>query len=708
MVPAGLDQNRASELRPRVGDGYQAEIPDFITGPEYDSYLKRPVDAENNNHVPYDFGLGLPVPVTWTRITNKVNENKKDEKIDFATQSTDAPLMLGSVKKTSDPCYALVPGVCCDLWNDLEEASFLLGLYLLKKNFVPLKQFIGSKKMGDILFFYYTKFYMSTKFSRWSTCTRARKDKFEYGEWLLSGSTQKELLSRLLPQVSEECQEMLQEVTKTYAKKDMSLTKYVFFLKSTVGLKTFVDAVAIGKGKEDLTSMVIRPVRIPVGEACSYLTHAEIVDYLTGGYSLSNDQSSDLFWIAVWPRLLARGWQSELPKNRAYFSSKMDCLVFLTPGVEKFSRRLVKGDHYFVSVKDVLSKVASEPELLELDTDYDEREKEDKALNLETMEQQNFPKKLRCHLQPQTRICDVDAMKFTVVDTSLGKGKFFKEVTLPMDMSSKEIVSTDSDVDTSDLSTVKSDGSHNMLVDQDTNSTTHAKILPKNGKLYEGSSDQLVWIDNPDSMKPVEKTEKQNNISDDKQERKPADIQLSQKLKRNNFDTLLSAPKRHRTTVEEIGSGDLVLGSGSSHSDVNDPNSIAFSQEGSSKNRLPVTSSPKGSSSWSTRGSQSDNGHDQENSELHMFIDLKFPQQPVDFPGGSLLRDSTNMQDVIRSTQQDDFCALKTSADISVPEQPTEMNSRRKGTRTRPPTARALEALVNGDLTAKTRRKKQA
>ncbi|KAK1391790.1 hypothetical protein POM88_010846 [Heracleum sosnowskyi] len=61
------------------------------------------------------------------------------------------------------------------------------------------------------------------------------------------------------------------------------------------------------------------------------------------------------------------------------------------------------------------------------------------------------------------------------------------------------------------------------------------------------------------------------------------------------------------------------------------------------------------------------------------------------------------MQNDITCTQQDDFCAPKTSEDISDPEQPTHLNSRTtKSTRNRPPTARALEALVNGDLTAKT------
>ncbi|MCI40220.1 hypothetical protein A2U01_0061452, partial [Trifolium medium] len=52
---------------------------------------------------------------------------------------------------------------------------------------------------------------------------------------------------------------------------------------------------------------------------------------------------------------------------RGYVTSK-DYLVFLTPGVEKFSRRkLVKGDHYFDSVSDVLRKVVAEPSILELE-----------------------------------------------------------------------------------------------------------------------------------------------------------------------------------------------------------------------------------------------------------------------------------------------------------------------------------------------------
>ncbi|KAL1803824.1 hypothetical protein ACET3Z_032471 [Daucus carota] len=63
-------------------------------------------------------------------------------------------------------------------------------------------------------------------------------------------------------------------------------------------------------------------------------------------------------------------------------------------------------------------------------------------------------------------------------------------------------------------------------------------------------------------------------------------------------------------------------------------------------------------------------------------------------------KDFPNMQDDITSTQQNVFYAPNTSADISIHEQPADLNPRRQSTSNRAPTARALEALVNGDLTA--------
>ena len=104
-----------------------------------------------------------------------------------------------------------------------------------------------------------------------------------------------------------------------------------------------------------------------------------------------------------------------------------------------------------------------------------------------------------------------------------------------------------------------------------------------------------------------------------------------------------------------------------------------------------ATSSQQESPCWSPGGSLDDNRRDQENPQSRMLIDLNLPQQPVDFP---------NMQDDITSTQQNVFYAPNTSADISVHEQPADLNPRRQSTSNRAPTARALEALVNGDLTA--------
>lgn len=135
--------------------------------------MKRLVNAENKDHVPYDFGLGSLVLLTWTRITNKVNENKRDEKLDFSTQSTETPFMFGSVKNTSDLSYALVLGLLWFMdWFRRSKLSSRL-VYLIAKKFVPLKQFIGSKKVEDIIFLISP------------TCTLGRKGKCEYQSGLL-------------------------------------------------------------------------------------------------------------------------------------------------------------------------------------------------------------------------------------------------------------------------------------------------------------------------------------------------------------------------------------------------------------------------------------------------------------------------------------------------------------------------------------------
>jgi len=216
-----------------------------------------------------------------------------------------------------------------------------------------------------------------------------------------------------------------------------SLEDYISSLKSTVGLGVLVEAVGIGKEKGDLTMLGMEPGKdiqafpAPACKALSSLGPSEIIQYLTG-FRLSKTKSNNLFWEAVWPRLLARGWHSEQPKYRGYVTSN-DYLVFLIPGVEKFSRRkLVKGDHYFDSASDVLRKVVAEPNILVL------REGEAKVGSCNEEEPENGSNEddlsedhRQCYLKPRSSTYSKDHIKFMVIDTSLvhgGKSSALREL----------------------------------------------------------------------------------------------------------------------------------------------------------------------------------------------------------------------------------------------------------------------------------------
>ncbi|WVY96466.1 hypothetical protein V8G54_028617 [Vigna mungo] len=262
---------------------------------------------------------------------------------------------------------------CNNSWSDADVKSFLLGLFIFGKNFVQIKRFLENKEMGEILSFYYGKFYKSDEYCRWSDCKKIKGRKCITGDKLFSGQKHIELLSRLTGRVSEEQKDAFQQVCKSYSEGRTSLEEYVSSLKSTFGLGVLVDAVGIGKGKEDLTSPAMKcgkktqDCSIQASKAWSSLGPCDIIKLLTGDYQSCKAKSNDIFWEAIWPRLLARGWHSEKLKNQGHLSSK-NVVVFLLPGVKKFSKRkLVKGDHYFDSVRDVLSKVIAEPDLLKLE-----------------------------------------------------------------------------------------------------------------------------------------------------------------------------------------------------------------------------------------------------------------------------------------------------------------------------------------------------
>ncbi|XP_054807722.1 uncharacterized protein LOC129309956 [Prosopis cineraria] len=482
LSPEGSDVYDAyvdQDIFPRVGEQYQVEIPPLMSQSDYCRLQKNINEAETTAASPHDFSVGLPILITWindevgkkrhTVLGNvcksggiadklgfsKLKCNKKSQNSLYTNESNSKhevimgesanlnvqqETMVEAHENNKGKGFCLVPGSSTDIWNEKEEARLILSLYVFGKNLVLVKKLMGNKKMRDILSFYYGKFYKSEKYRRWSECRKMRSRKCIYGQKIFTGPRQQELLSRLLPNLSEECSKSLHEVSKTFTEGKMLLEDYVLTLKALVGLDALVEAVAIGKGKEDLTvfttdsskSTHTFPARpeIPVGKACSMLTPAEIITFLTGDFRLSKARSSDLFWEAVWPRLLARGWHSEQPGSHSYALPSKNSLVFLVPGVKRYTRKLVKGNHYFDSVSDVLVKVASDPELIELEsvTDNNCKSVEGNGWTNETkLDRENSPEQQRhCYLKPRTPNRSLDVMKFTVVDTSLASEKMSK------------------------------------------------------------------------------------------------------------------------------------------------------------------------------------------------------------------------------------------------------------------------------------------
>lgn len=253
------------QVFPRVGDEYQVEIPPQITGSEYLWLTKNPADAENTAGGPRDFLVGLAVTIMWINDEVESFKHEPQDSVGDSTEVSDKRESLrsecfrethnfsegDSLEVKAEPTngtlenainlgesvnvamqkemkiemqdmdkskgyYCLVPGSLGDSWSDIEEASFMLGLYIFGKNLVQVKKFVGSKKMGDILSFYYGKFYRSDRYNRWSECRKIRSRRCIYGQRIFTGLRQQELFSRLLPHVSEECQSTLMEVFLNY------------------------------------------------------------------------------------------------------------------------------------------------------------------------------------------------------------------------------------------------------------------------------------------------------------------------------------------------------------------------------------------------------------------------------------------------------------------------------------------------------------
>ncbi|XP_023006384.1 uncharacterized protein LOC111499132 [Cucurbita maxima] len=741
------DEFSEPEVSPRVGDEYQVEVPPLLLKSDINLF-QCCKEAEIQDSRLHEVFVGLPVRVMWISeqahrmerklcedTVEKCNRNEvlkvesfEDEQVgngaksnieatEVTTGSTiDVALPKESVlvtdtdqkDNTDDGC--LVPGVSGEPWSDGEEASFLLGLYIFGKNLVLVKKFVGSKQMGDVLSFYYGRFYRSEKYRRWSDCRKARRRKCIFGPRLFKGWRLQELVSRLLPRLAEGNKNALMEVTKAFSDGKSSFEEYVFALKATVGTEAFVEAVGIGNGKQDLTVVSMDPLKpnhvsslrpeIPIGKACSALTPLEIVNYLTGDFRLSKARSNDLFWEAVWPRLLARGWHSEQPRN-VFTAGAKHSLVFLVPGIKKFSRRrLVRGNHYFDSVSDVLGKVALDPGLLELDNNADNgsKSKEENGWTDDSkIDQDDFPSQQRhCYLKPRTP-ANTDFVKFTVIDTSLANGSASKvrELrSLPLGVLS---VSTsrshfeNNDLYSSSESVEDSDSEEDRRFGKaETAGTSRAWRRNKKQKVYSNghyspsdSTDSPAEVLKEHSCIPSDSTRSQNGIVHE----------FGQKSRSINKGKPSNVTKKRRR-LNTFGS--------KCTSNISVPtkpkNNACCSKDGpgSSKNVLP---------GCSPISSHDGNPNDISLNQSRALIDINL-SVPLDAKTDKPIIIQTREEQPDHTSKEPDHPSVARTSEVpSIYDQQHCLTSRRVSSRNRPPTARALEARALGLLDVKQKRK---
>ncbi|XP_039036731.1 uncharacterized protein LOC120173716 isoform X1 [Hibiscus syriacus] len=761
------------QLIPRVGDQYQAEIRPLVGKCRSLQVVMQPVDSTAITNVPNPFPMGLPIPLFWTKTeVESINGASEFENIDERRITSshgcgeynvenlyptlgDRKVMeenselqpINRAKMDSGACP--LPGSSSEVWKGIELDSFLLGLYIFGKNLILVKKIVESKGMGEILSFYYGKFYKSDGYRRWSECRKLRSRRCVHGQKLFTGWRQHELLSRLFSHISKECQDMLLEVSKKFGEGKVTFEEYVFAIRNTVGIGMLIKAVSIGKGKLDLTGNAMEPVKvnhvvsfrpeIPVGKACSSLTSVEIIKFLTGDFRLSKARSNDLFWEAVWPRLLARGWHSEQPKDQA-FSGLKNSLVFLVPGVKKFSRRrLLKGDHYFDSVSDVLNKVASESGLLELENEGPKGSGDGLENKLDPVIKQdpdtNTTKdKRNCYLKPQKSGCIRDLMKFTIVDTSLVRGAERSKVRevrrLPLDatsLSTPSSISSDSEEDTSDDSEDET---------EETSTTNAPEAALANGRECVDISDCV----NSNSNIVIPHTSNTSIISAKNQENQSRSLlhDLEEKAEKNDFsqkvkpsDSRYSVPVTKLRVLTDCINGesgcsvenisvDRMLNEDNSHRRSNSPDSSEdmVIQVGS-QNLSPASSLSKGSPDQRKEGIVSENCLHIEGfptkTRAHTLIDLNVPQVSTDFETdgpfiSEMVQNSDNSYSHI-SFFQSEVTVQRESLNSKIPDKGAEVNqhptpqNRRQSTRNRPLTTKALEALECGFFNPKRKRK---
>jgi len=269
---------------PRVGDEYQAEVPSMISQSKHLQLLTIPSGSDGIFEASHSFLIGLPVPVMWVD-NNKVN-NGEDRGCGSLSHPGDAVLTDESSKSRKSkkhctmkkegselnaellddgkelkpatfqsnvsgednldqPCkresYIPLPGLLHNPWKDADVDGFILGLYIFGKNLVQIKRFI-DKEMGEILSFYYGKFYKSDAYRRWSDTRKTKRKKCVCGHRIFTGWRQQELFSRLDPHVPVHFRNTFQEVRH---RSPLLMLDVIFFsiIKILFSLTTFIHLV---------------------------------------------------------------------------------------------------------------------------------------------------------------------------------------------------------------------------------------------------------------------------------------------------------------------------------------------------------------------------------------------------------------------------------------------------------------------------------
>ncbi|KAI4338516.1 hypothetical protein MLD38_023565 [Melastoma candidum] len=703
------------EIFPRIGDEFQAEIPALGSGYDLSGALKGPAGKGSADGSLRFSGAGLPIPIMWigAKVESMKSERPEDpsfEKVPVKSgefqwtlvdndKETEVEPGFGSSnlsmrggkevsKQRNTGFHVPLPGLECSSSSNEKEETFLLGLYIFGKNLRQVKNFMEPETMGTVLFHYYGKFYGSPKYRRWSELRKMKSRKCILGQKILTGTRQPELFSRLLPDLSIESRNRLLEVAKTFGE----------------GRTSFEDMCSVLRPNHTVS---LCP-EIPVGKACSELSAGEIIGFLTGGFRLSKARSNDLFWEAVWPRLLARGWHSEQPEN-----GYRHALVFLVPGVKKFSRRrLVKGNHYFDSVSDVLSKVATEPRLLDIE-ELEANREEHGSLHGSEPDEESVDEDHPCYLKPRTGPSrSPNEMKFTIVDTSRANGDIRKLRELhcfPSEMSTSPAPLRERGNVCCDEPTNASVSADSLIFSMDETKT--GKKISHQGKDFEHGASSwgsaTTGLDSADVFAEV-----QNGPKDFfprkivKSRPKPrvrpkmkSIVDRAQKSHAHNqFDTscnFVGVPVQSIHKQEEASCcssnphvGEILL--------MADPSAEPFlAAEYGTNGDLCI--SVEGGAAFSSEISSKVSS--QEHPQARTLIDLNLPVLPdMDFDDGT---------EVVYSQQDNNACQESDlqSGKYGFSEQEFCPSPRRQGTRNQQPTARALEAFALGLLDTKKKRK---